>query len=175
MDVDLALKIARAYKLNIKTFEFIKKANYDLLTAKIPGLRNKRELYQCYQKFGKELWAAADEYAEGSINLPDPNEGSFSTKKLPIPKANALHLVAGLPGAATIKQLADVGSLIAAWFIEDLAFYVVEDYEENKDDPENAQFQELWGIVPEVEDMHTMSGYDEAALLRKINRRLSEA
>jgi hypothetical protein len=174
MDVDLALAIGRAYKLNLKTFQLIQKAKGNVLVCKIPGLANKKDLYRCYQKFGKALWAAANDFARETISLPDPNEGSFSMKKIPRPEPNALHLVASFPGAASIKQLADVGSLISQWFIEDMAWYVMEDYDENRDDPENAQFAALWGIAPEVEDMHTMRGYDEA-LVRKLNRRLSEA
>lgn len=166
--------ISRAYKLNIKTFQLIQQAKGNLLACKIPGLANNKDLYRCYQKFGKALWAAASDYADENIILPDPNEGSFSMKKIPRPEPNALHFVASLPGAKKIKQLADVGALIAQWFIEDFSYYIVEDYNENKDDPENAQFGELWGVVPEVEDMHTMRGYDEA-LVRKLNRRLSEA
>jgi len=175
MDVDLALKIARAYRFNLKTFEFIKKNNGNVLACKIPGIKNNKELYRLYQRFGKELWAAADEFARETISLPDPNAGSFSTKKIPRQEPNVLHLVASFPGADSIKQLADIGSLIAAWFIEDMTWAVMNDYEENKDDPENAQLGEFWVEIPEVETMHTMSGWDEAALVRKLNRRLSES
>jgi hypothetical protein len=172
MDPDLGLAIARAYKLNVRSFELIEK-NRDLLACKFPGLRNNKELYQCYQKFGKALWAEATDYASENVILPDPNKDSFSRVKIPRPEPNALHFIATLNGAEKIKQLSDIGALVAKWFIEDLAYYVVNDYHENKDDPENAQFEPLWGLVPEVEDMHTMSGYDEA-LVRKLNNRLAE-
>jgi hypothetical protein len=174
MDADLALAIARAYKLNLRTFELIQ-AMKGLLPAKIPGLRNNKELYQCYQRFGKELWKAADEYAAENISLPGEGQ-SYARSRKPRPRANALHLVASFVSfkGNTIKQLADIGSLIAEWFIEDMAYFVTRDYEKNKDDPENAEYEALWGNVPEPEEMHTMTGYDEA-FLRKLNQRLSEA
>jgi len=169
IEPDLALAICRAYGLTFRTLGMIQQSK-GLLVAKIPGLSNMKELYRCYQKFGKEIWAAANEFAADTISLPDPNQGHYSTSKtrLPRPQANALHLVASFPQADKIKQLSDVGALLALWIIEDMAYWVTEDFEQYHEDPENAQYAKIWAAVPEEETMHAEAGWDES-LVKKLN------
>src|ERR1700756_3340913 len=127
IDPELALAICRTYKLSFKALEMIAEAR-SLLACKFPGLANMKDLYRCYQRFGKAIWAAANEFAEETIVLPDPHEAQRrsgrQTNLPPRPQANALHLVASMPGADKLKQLADVGSWLAIWAIEDMSWLV---------------------------------------------------
>jgi hypothetical protein len=83
-------------------------------------------------------------------------------------QANALHLVASLPRADKIRQLSDIGSLLALWYIEEMAYRVTADYNEHKDDPKSAKYGVIWEPVAEEETMHPVRGYDEA-FIRKLN------
>jgi hypothetical protein len=152
---DLALAICRAYRLNLRALQAITEpGGGGLLACKIPGLKTMRDLYGCYQRFGKAIWVAADKFAATAM--------AFSGQ------ANALHLVANLPRADKIRQLSDIGSLLALWYIEEMAYRVTADYNKHKDDPKSAKYEPIWEPVAEEETPHTVTGYDEA-FIRKLN------
>jgi len=159
VDPELALALCRDYHLNFQALRSISAAGYrkgGLLAVKIPGLKTMRDLYGVYQRYGKPIWAAAEKFAATDPTLSARGE------------VNALHLVANLPQAEKIHQLADIGSVLALWYIEEMAYLVTADYHEHKANPAGAKYGLIWEPVAEEETMHTMTGYDEA-FIRKLN------
>jgi hypothetical protein len=172
MDQDLARLLWHDCQLNEKLARLIYKNG--LLKAKVPGMSNYKDLFKIYQRHQKAIWKAGNEYADDVIALPQEPPGyGKSPSKVPRKKANVLHLVATFPGAENIKQLSDIGSMLAEWAIEDSCFRVMEDKDNNETDPESAEYEDLWGKPPDVEDFHTTQQYDDS-FVHKLNARLQE-
>ncbi len=125
-----------------------------LMTSPAKHLANNKTLYKIFVKYQKGIWSAAQEFAEDTISLPgdeyDHSQKNFLGKSVR-KRANVLHFVASFNQADKIKSLADIGSMLACWAIEETCYRVNEDKEENEDQPESAEFADLWGETSDTE------------------------
>ncbi len=65
--------------------------------------------------------------------------------------------------------------MLACWAIEETCYRVGEDHDEYKDNPESAEFADLWGEQKPIEraDMHQEWDTNESLFIEKLNARLA--